>query len=379
AAGFGKTLRSLPKLVSVGVMLAIGGLLLGLGVHFYHSGDPTWGDGLVFGLVVITCLPPFILSTWSSWRPRFVEGVKNAFRKVSFNAIADGISPLNVLAYIIGLWGFASLTFTTAAYYGLMAPDHPDIFHNEFELFMVQEVSELDEVMETPENASDGQPSAGQASEGEEDSDTAEGGVAGQTDQTEDSVNDQTDQRKPWRYNRGEYALMKDLHGSLDFEEGLKFDKDDAQLASRYISEIPLVVYHSACRLNWAKPTAISAEDWSKKFFDRVQDDSGLSAKKREAIHKEMDRSSVCERLLPAEYSIFMPAIYALDVTIPLLDLRQESQWSVRVAVPAQGTVNWMALALVVVEALFILMGWIFALVVAGAVTGLSDPTRRNN
>src|SRR5664279_4739304 len=40
----------------------------------------------------------------------------------------------------------------------------------------------------------------------------------------------------------------------------------------------------------------------------------------------------LCKRLLPASFVTFSPALYSLDILVPLLDLRMKSQWTERLS-----------------------------------------------
>lgn len=305
---------------------------------------------------------PAVLLCFPNSRTWFTEHVEYLFRRASFNAIADGISPLNVLAYVLALWGFTSIMFTAAAYHGLMAPDHTDIFHSEFELLMVQEVSDLDDVLTRGESGSNGSESA-----------TEQGNTQ-------------------WFRDRSEGLFNYNLHETTNAElERLEFDQSTGKKrpeinllkkkdqVDKFYWNIPLGAYHMGCRLNWSRPDMIEKDKWAKKIKDRYEPVTDLTPDEQTILLEAMDMKAVCERMLPAEYSMFEPALYALDVVIPLLDLRQEEQWSVRVAEPHSGERNYWAFFLVVAEAICMTIGWLFALVVAGAVTGLSDPNRRPN
>lgn len=87
----------------------------------------------------------------------------------------------------------------------------------------------------------------------------------------------------------------------------------------------------------------------------------------------------LCEKL-PAEYSGFSPLAYSLDVLMPFVDLKQESDWAPRVPTPNK---NWVVeyrshsaehgvRLLIWVQTLF---GWAIGLLVVAIVSGLARKT----
>lgn len=145
------------------------------------------------------------------------------------------------------------------------------------------------------------------------------------------------------------------------------------------IEAIPLLAFHNACRINWALPDLIEEDDWVNAIMNRY-------AKDEEHVHPDklklstalqaLSKRAVCERFLPAEYSAFSPFIYAADLVIPLLDLRIEDEWSLRVTEPNSGETIKGAKFLRLVEVLAVILGWIAAIVLAGAVTTLAEGRR---
>jgi hypothetical protein len=145
------------------------------------------------------------------------------------------------------------------------------------------------------------------------------------------------------------------------------------------------------CRHNWAHPDLIEARTWRDvlqrathsrdPIVDLVPDlapDEGLG----------LEAQRACATFLPQEYGAFQPWLYAADVIVPLLDLRQEDEWSIRTQAlpftrpgPDGGPIDdspvWFFRFALFAESLFHVLGWLIALVLAGALTGLSDPRRR--
>lgn len=57
----------------------------------------------------------------------------------------------------------------------------------------------------------------------------------------------------------------------------------------------------------------------------------GLSRHERGGLQIVPEWKEICTRAMPSEYSTFSPFAYALDVLLPIVDLRQEHDWSPRV------------------------------------------------
>lgn len=78
------------------------------------------------------------------------------------------------------------------------------------------------------------------------------------------------------------------------------------------------------CRVDWI--------GYSGPTPPRVDDE-----KRRETLSRELGApqtlawKDICGRRLPSEYSAFQPALYALDVLLPVVDLRQERDWAPRI------------------------------------------------
>ncbi|MDJ0826918.1 MAG: hypothetical protein QNJ16_15580 [Rhodobacter sp.] len=345
---------------------------------FYGTVDLGMRDYIVYSFWALM----FAALAFVAVAPEYAgDRVRELFDRVSFDAIKGGLRPLNVLAYVIALWCAATIVFTFAAHKGMIAPDHPDIFHTEFDLLMIQEIADLDKAARgNPGQATGGpQPPTAPAEAEPEDDPTASASDDGQDLEPPDraAVDRQNELPDLSWWDRNEDTFYANFFQLGAENGGAQLTKDE----KKSLRTLPLTAFHSACRLNWAMPTKIPPDQWIKKLSRRspVTEDGReeLPPELVDLLTTKIEKSVVCERFLPAEYSRFMPAIYAADVVIPLLDLRQEQQWSVRVSKPHDGSLNFWAAVIVAFEALAVLIGWIFALVVAGAVTGLSDPTRR--
>jgi len=86
---------------------------------------------------------------------------------------------------------------------------------------------------------------------------------------------------------------------------------------------------------------------------------------------------AICPRRVPSEYSTFSPMVYAADLILPLVDLRQERDWAPRVT-GVDGEVlhpfglGWGLGHLVRAwEWFMILSGWVLSLLFAAAVSGI--------
>ncbi|WGW03586.1 hypothetical protein [Tropicibacter oceani] len=154
------------------------------------------------------------------------------------------------------------------------------------------------------------------------------------------------------------------------------------------------------CRKNWVNPSKIGREVWVDTLFRGLEQrhcDEKDSNEKLCQLREDPDNHAVenlwrdnlilafdpalvnhaCTRFLPPEYSTFNSWLYAADVVIPLLDLRQEREWSIRATQVDTLEFSFWSRVAIFFEAFFILIGWLIALILAGALTGLSDPRRR--
>jgi hypothetical protein len=163
------------------------------------------------------------------------------------------------------------------------------------------------------------------------------------------------------------------------------------------LEAIPITAYFHACRLNWARPNLIDATSWVSVVSEhrlqvgqsdplrkitepnqiKVQEIARLiDLVAPDKATARLSIANVCAKFLPAEYSTFQPFFYAADLVLPLINLRQEEEWAVRVTDPIsnQGLV-WAYLVLFF-EMLGIVLGWACAIVLVAHVTGLSEPRR---
>ena len=154
------------------------------------------------------------------------------------------------------------------------------------------------------------------------------------------------------------------------------------------------------CRLDWVTfETTLGPE----------HDDARITAARASGVPYEVDPgglalvpawSRICPRLMPSEYTTFSPWIYALDVLLPIVDLRQEKDWSPRVTDETGATIapwsevspwgwwdfvvhlldripgivaeDWgWGYVVRIFEWLLILVGWGLSALLLGAVTGV--------
>lgn len=283
---------------------------------------------LKFISILIVVLLAFIFSRLLL--PKSNRNVVGAFKAIfdylSHHTIRGGLEPLAVVSYVFALWLFGSLVFSAAMYLGYMAPDESDVSRAEYELLLL-----------------------GKA-----------GHMTGKNSEARHAF-----YQGCWIDNdRLEMQPPKNLRGEPK--------STDREKIKDQIKKIPLIAFHTACRANWAIPDKIPQNLWKEKIIERL--------KQRKDVNQSLpyhNKSCICERFLPAEYSTFYPMIYAADVVIPLLNLRLEEQWSIRISEPHSGETKPLAVFFLIVEVIMVVMGWVFALVLAGALSGLADPTRR--
>ncbi|CUH82370.1 hypothetical protein [Tropicibacter naphthalenivorans] len=197
------------------------------------------------------------------------------------------------------------------------------------------------------------------------------------------------------------FARMATAHGGpFDLTKHASLSKKEKKAVKRMFSWIHATDILEVCRRNWTNPGNIAPEVWvetlvgglEKKHCGTGHDDDGLCIITKDAdtgakqspwrtrLTDAFDANLVtqtCARFLPPEYSTFNAWLYAADVVIPLLDLRQEREWSIRATRMEDLGPSLLGIVFIALESLFILVGWLIALILAGAVTGLSDPRRR--
>lgn len=261
-------------------------------------------------------------------------------RRISYTAMRDGLSPWGVVPLIVAIWLTGTVSFGIAAYLGMMSPDESDVFRADLDILLIEE------------------------------------------------NRDKSGKLSPAGVDAFLNACISD---DLSDENTLSFRKD--------LHQTPIMTFQHACRINWARPQWIAQKDWTAAIGHAVSKSlPDMESKKRTSLAKNMsrlDQSCVCQRLLPPEYSTFSPWIYSLDVVIPLLELRQEDQWSIRIESPpdyvaideAKGDITdktpvhystFAARFLGAVEVMLILMGWVMVLVLVGAISSLADINRRS-
>ena len=273
--------------------------------------------------------------------------IEYVFRKLFTITVRDGLSPFRALQMLIILWLTATLFSWVAMELGHFAPEEVRIYKSDAELYMLAE-----EQMSHQEAESFAQKAA----------EIQMATTVNQFQPTTDLV-------------LGSFG-QNTTNGFLQRPDDDDDDNDEHEIDDHYdlLMKTPLLAYHSACRLNWARPESITKNEWAEALE--------VSLKSVPHLHpalpalQDIDRGLICERLLPAEYSRFEPHIYAADTVIPLLDLRLEKEWSIRVAEPYSGEVNELAVFFKVMEVFFVFVGWFFALVLAGAITTLGEGRR---
>lgn len=77
--------------------------------------------------------------------------------------------------------------------------------------------------------------------------------------------------------------------------------------------------------------------------------------------------SAICQSKMPSEYSEFQSFIYAMDVALPVVNLRMENDWAPRV-VDTKGKRHWFGWWVRTYEWFLIAVGWILSLMFVSAV-----------
>ncbi len=404
------------------------GCVIYLFIHCAAAADPIAGwwtssriAALVFGFGFAMMLGTRLLKKPTSYPAMF-------FDWLVLITIRGGVKPLKVVGQIVMLWLFGVMGADLLANRGAMSPERAAFVASKRDWIHME---------------------------------LRYRGLHLQQDDANDAENDAENEMKA-----GTRGTVGPLAGPLDFvalKKSLSAVDEYGNGANKnhdFHDRLHLSDHFHACRHNWARPEAITPEKWvatlRARYAKRYCDGSGsnrwsAACRDRDKRVDEHDvwrhvvssfrpelRGETCAIFLPAEYSTFSPWLYSADVVIPLLDLRQEKDWSIRVTLPdlttgryddrdiseAQGTkqsdlpdreddaddatgeatdgsgraagtggpggdsdtssdrarsaFNEPILAVAMaLEALMVLTGWMLALVLAGAITGLSDPRRR--
>lgn len=138
------------------------------------------------------------------------------------------------------------------------------------------------------------------------------------------------------------------------------------------------------CRADWiAWQPPPRPDDLSRRAAEAPA--SGLALDDSVGPPYPPEWSAICPRRVPSEYSTFSPLFYALDVLLPIVDLRQENDWSPRVTdasgevigrlwptAPYQWLRDWgIGYVARLLEWVLILLGWALSGLLLGAVTGV--------
>jgi hypothetical protein len=83
------------------------------------------------------------------------------------------------------------------------------------------------------------------------------------------------------------------------------------------------------------------------------------------------DNTFDCKKLMPPEYTPFHPLIYSIDVGIPLVEFKQEADWSPRVTKPAYGHPDTLGVWVRRFQYFQIISGWVLSLLFVSAVSGI--------
>ena len=132
------------------------------------------------------------------------------------------------------------------------------------------------------------------------------------------------------------------------------------------------------CRRDWLGfDPAPRADDLDRRVT--LMPEVGLTSAAVHGPNHPSQWNEVCPRLMPSEYTTFSPWLYALDVLLPIVDLRQESDWSPRVfdetgtvIAPWSENSSWgWGHSVRIFEWVLILVGWSLSALLVGAVTGI--------
>jgi hypothetical protein len=353
------------------VMLVLG-LVLGFVFVKLFTGGQFFGLELPSELLnnyarrnIIGAVALFVLSLilWAyRARNKLDNGVLGlVFDWVVMRTIKGGVMPLRVLGLLAGIWVAGVIMYEVLAHHGYMAPRKVEITAVAAKWTGIDmDYKQLQALKQLKDRGKD----------------------------TEKSPYEST----------GMFTIAAAGIGPFDEESLGRFNGGwGAEHDNHLFSKIGVTDILAVCRKNWARPDLLTEERWKESLFKQIQkkhcvDQAGgvdefckdNTTSARDALwmtesgaflHGEVRKS--CGRFLPTEYSNFNSWLYSADIVIPLLDLRQEEEWSIRLPHAETGEPTLLSILSTSVEAIFTLMGWLIALILAGAVTGLSDPRRR--
>jgi hypothetical protein len=152
-------------------------------------------------------------------------------------------------------------------------------------------------------------------------------------------------------------------------------------IPARVMAPTDALVYQSSaippeCRDDWIdfKPKS-RPNDGARR--EEMSQKLGLLAHDRDDQPFAADWPTICKATMPPEYTTFSPAVYALDLLLPIIDLRQEKDWAPRVTdergnivAPIIDGWGW-GYVTRIIEWIMILLGWILSALLIGAVTGI--------
>lgn len=260
-----------------------------------------------------------------------------AFRSGMRSTVKSGVKPLSSLAALAFLWLLSSVFYGIAAYTGHIAPIQPFVHMKEKGMTTGDKLGQL----------------AWEA----------------------------------WRLREEEaskdkhYAHRNGFHLSQCLSDNTNV---------KPLQSLPPTILFSGCNRNWARPDQLSYETHFQSqtgaFLDFAKTnthDTWLKDVEPDRVHsagEDLDLPCLCAAFMPTEHSEFNPLLYSLDVTFPLVNLRQEAEWGPRNVITnlkdAEFYGIWGAL-LVAWQSLHVLLGWILLLILAGSITGLTDNSRR--
>ncbi len=85
------------------------------------------------------------------------------------------------------------------------------------------------------------------------------------------------------------------------------------------------------CRLDWLTFEPRLRENHDAAQIAAAHASGATFETKANGVTIVPEWSAICPRLMPSEYTTFSPWVYALDLLLPIVDLRQEKDWSPRV------------------------------------------------
>ena len=158
-----------------------------------------------------------------------------------------------------------------------------------------------------------------------------------------------------------------------DLTVGYGYRPGNAVLYLLAISAIGAIIYQAAAIHGIMAPThplIYKEAIWEEKAGPIEAPEIPASCQ-RNWVYPGGKNGDLCTRTMPSEYSTFNALIYSIDIALPVVDFRMQSDWSPRVVDWKSGRHDWPGWWVRVWEWIQIGLGWTFSLLFVSALGGI--------